>query len=381
MLRNRPDINRDSLIGLIGDKKRLVGGGYLTDQGALFLVAGELGVKLNRSENSDLGLKHVQLGVNDITVAARVLAIYPIAEFHRKDGAAGRYRWVVLFDSSGTARLTIWDDNEEALKLAGVSVDTPVRVVSAYVKPDRDNKPNMNLGKRGKIEIVSDNAVAAKLLSLSSASKTIGEVDFENVPPAVEGVVVTDSRTSTFVRDDGSGGSLTQFDIGDKSGKRVRVVVWNGNALTPVTSGMRLRITNLRGRKGRQGEQELHGDGATVVQVLDLENPEPAPRAVKIADAKKSTGRLELEVMALSKASLREVNLKDGSIVKKAEVVVGDATGEITMIGWEESSQIIGEIEVGERLRVRDVTIQKSKMGVETLELGPGSTIERVGAG
>ena len=39
-----------------------------------------------------------------------------------------------LFDQGNIARLTIWDDNEEALQLAGISVDMPVRVMNGYVQ-------------------------------------------------------------------------------------------------------------------------------------------------------------------------------------------------------------------------------------------------------
>jgi ssDNA-binding replication factor A large subunit len=379
VLRNRPDISRDSLMGLLRDKKRTVGGGYLTDQGALFLVAGELGIRLSRADNSDLTLKHVQVGISDITLVARVLAIYPIAEFQRKDGSMGRYRRIVVFDSNGIGKLTIWDDNEEVINLSGVEVDTPIRIVSAYVKPGLDGKPNMNLGKRGRIEVISDQALVSKLMPLSSASKKIADLNFEDIPPAVEGLAVSDGRTSEFVRDDGSTGSLTQFDLGEPDGKRVRVVVWNGSGMPTIRSGMRLRITNLRGRKGRQGEQELHGDGATVMQVLEGESP-GGDRLVKIADAKKLTGLLNLEVMALSKGSLREVSLKDGSVAKKGEVVIGDDTGEITLVGWRDSSEAIGEVKAGERLKLSGAIIQMSKMGVETLEVGSASRIEKVTA-
>ena len=84
-----------------------------------------------------------------------------------------------------------------------------------------------------------------------------------------------------------------------------------------------------------------------------------------------------LDVMALSKGTVREVSLKDGSTAKKGEVVLGDDTGEITAVAWDEVSKVIGEIQVGEKVRVHDAVIQVSKMGVETLELNRSSKVER----
>jgi hypothetical protein len=108
--------------------------------------------------------------------------------------------------------------------------------------------------------------------------------------------------------------------------------------------------------------------------------PERALPVVKVSDVTKriATGKVILEVMALSKGSVHEVSLKDGSTAKKGEVVFGDDTGEITAVAWDEVSKIIGDIQVGEKVRVYGAVIQVSKMGVETLELNGSSKVERL---
>lgn len=391
VIRNKPEISRSSLMELVQEKKRTVGSGYLTDQGALFLIAGELGVKLQHMITADLTLKDLHIGANDITVVARVLAIYPISQFKKKDGSGvGRYRRVNLFDRNGIGRLTIWEDNEEAMRLSGLTVDTPVRVASAYVKQGLDGKPNLNLGKRGRIEPISDSAIVAKLAPLSALSKKLEDVQEGEVVLAVEGLTMSDSRSSTFVRrDDGTSGSLTQFDLKGPGDKRTRLVIWDGTNLLSVKSGSKVRVTNLRHKKARQGqgEAELHGDSATVIQMLDgqpeqgdVVAPEPELPLVKVSDVAKhmATGKVILEVMALSKGSVREVSLKDGTMTKKGEVVLGDDTGEITAVAWDEASKVIGEIKVGEKVRVHGALVQVSKMGVETLELDRSSKVERL---
>jgi len=388
VLRNKPEISRESLMELVQEKKRTVGSGYLTDQGALFLIAGELGVKLQHMITADLTLKDLHIGANDITVVARILAIYPVAEFKKKDGSGvGRYRRVILFDRNGIGRLTIWEDNEEAIKLSGMVVDTPVRVVSAYVKQGLDGKPNLNLGKRGRIEAIVDASISSKLAPLSSLSKQVDQVQDGESVLAVEGLAATDSKRSTFIRrDDGSNGSLTQFELKGPDERTTRVVIWDGTDRLEVKSGSKVRVTNLRHKKGRQGEAELHGDSGTVIQLLAGYGDQKAveggrvSQLVKVAEVSKhvAAGDVTLEVMALSKGSVREVSLKDGSTAKKGEVVLGDDTGEITTVAWDEASKMIGEIQAGEKLRVHNVAIQVSKMGVETLELRGSSKVERL---
>jgi ssDNA-binding replication factor A large subunit len=400
VLRNKPEINRETLMGLIQEKKSTVGSGYLTDQGALFLVAGELGVKLQHMITADLTLKDLHIGANDITLVARVLAIYPVAEFKKKDGSGiGRYRRVNLFDRNGVGRLTIWEDNEEAMKLSSITVDTPVRVVSAYVKQGLDGKPAVNLGKRGRIEVIDDPAITSKLASLSELSKRLDAIQEGEVLMAVEGQAASESRRTTFIRrDDNSSGSLTQFELrGTSSDRTTRVVIWDAvGDLPAVPAGTRIRVTNLRHKKGRQGEPELHGDSATVIQLLEAaataeEGKEEvgqrgkleassAPQLVKVAEVTKHAvkGSVSLEVMALSNGTVREVSLKDRSTARKGEVVLGDDTGEITAVSWDEASSIVEDIRAGETLRVYGATVQISKMGRETLELTLSSKLERL---
>ncbi|MDA4134283.1 MAG: hypothetical protein OK441_01765, partial [Thaumarchaeota archaeon] len=167
ILSHRPELTRDQIMEQIQVKKRDVGAGFLTEQGALFLIAGELGVQLKHMTSTDLTLKDIYAGANDITIVARVLGIYPISEYKRKDGTVGRYRKLSLFDKSNVARLTIWDDNQDSIKLEGISVDAPVRVSNGYVRPGLDGKPSLNLGKRGKIEPLNDDAIVSRLTPLS----------------------------------------------------------------------------------------------------------------------------------------------------------------------------------------------------------------------
>ena len=262
-----------------------------------------------------------------------------------------------------------------------------MRVVSAYVKQGLDGKPNLNLGKRGRIELITDSSIASKLASLSTLSKQVDAVqEGENVF-AVEGLAGSESRRSTFVRrDDNSNGSLTQFELKGPGDKTTRIVIWDAGDLPEVKPGSRVRVTNLRHKKGRQGDAELHGDSATVIQLLggdgdQRDSPEIAvvPQLVKVAEiAKHVAAVVSLEVMALSKGSVREVSLKDRSTAKKGEVVLGDDTGEITVVAWDEASKMIGDIQAGETLRVHGATVQVSKMGIETLELGRSSKLERL---
>ncbi|MDG6920396.1 MAG: hypothetical protein JRN59_02580 [Nitrososphaerota archaeon] len=378
ILRNRPEITREEVVSMVEDKKRTVGAGFLTDQGALFLIAGEMGVKLEQATVSDLTLNDLYVGANDITIVARVLALYPIAEYKRKEGDTGRYRRVVLFDKNNVTKLTVWDDSPDALKLDGIIIDTPVRVVNGYVRQGLDGKPVLNLGKKGKVELVKEEKVSSKLPSLSSLSKKLTNIgDMQNIV-AVEGIVLSGSRSSTFTRNDGSSGSLTQFELGSGSeNEKVRIVIWSLLDVE-IKPGQEVTVTHLRVKKGMNGDRELHGDAGSAILFRGRDRLAAVRTYSKINQVTKNREKYSVEVMALSNPTVRDVHLKNGEVVQKAESTMGDDTGEIMVVGWRGQSEQVGKIDVGEKVRIINAISQTSRMGNLFLELDEESKVEKV---
>ena len=453
LLQQKPELTRDGALKRVEEKKKTVGAGYLTDQGALFLVAGELGVSLRKeTASSDLAIKDVYIGANDVTVVARVLAVYPESSFNKKDGGVGKYRRFVLFDGGDSVKLTVWEEGLEQVAKLGLGVDSVVRVANAYVKQGLDGKPNLNLGKRGRMELVEDKKLAAKLPSVDALTQKVPTTTKEELFAAVEGVVSSEPRYSEFVRSDGSGGSLFQFGLARDGGKEARVVIWSPVARPELKRGQKVRVTSIRSRRSNTGEFELHGDaGSTVVagaraprselriaatsssQVAkfalgvgrdrvvkfvelgrgvmepsrgDLVGVNPDETidgrwycrsadsiqmidggsfpgldelATKIKEAKEEDAQIMVEVIALSHGGVEDVRLKDGAIVKKGELVVGDDTGDVTLVAWRDVSGRLSGIQPGQRLRLIGVAPKSTKVGGWVLELSGLSVVERLG--
>src|SRR6266849_3540908 len=101
LLQNRPELNRDEVMRRIEDKKRTVGAGYLTNQGALFLVAGELGVSLRKEDaSSDMTIKDLYIAAHDVTVVVRIVALTRSPPTTRKTVGRGS----IVESCSSTAR-------------------------------------------------------------------------------------------------------------------------------------------------------------------------------------------------------------------------------------------------------------------------------------
>ena len=62
LLEQKPDLSRADMEEMIQKKKEKIGAGYLTDQGALFLIASDLGVSLSEPLKVEMGLKDLYVG-------------------------------------------------------------------------------------------------------------------------------------------------------------------------------------------------------------------------------------------------------------------------------------------------------------------------------
>lgn len=452
VLKNRPELDRAGLMEKIEEKKRTVGAGYLTNQGALFLVAAELGVALQQATSSDLTLKDLYVGANDVTVVARVLGVYPVSTFNKKDGGEGRYLRLALFDKDRSVRMTVWEEGVDEVGKLGLGVDSPVRVVGGYVKQGLDGKPNLNLGKRGRMELITDEKTVSKLVPLDGLAEKLTKITEERPFIAIDCVSASEPRYSEFVRSDGSKGSLFQFSVkGRGSKEEYRVVIWSPGDRPDIPPGTKLRITNVRTRRSSRGEVEIHGDGGTAIIMdrkrekttmrvcakstsskgallfvvgrdrkvkvvetgLDVKSigigdtvalspdhesgermtcdspgsvepldegafPSLESLATKVKEARDESAMVMLETIALSQGISEEVSMKDGTMVRKGELVVGDDTGEVKLVAWRDLSERVSGIQPGERLRLVGVTPKSTKMGSTVLQMSAISSIERI---
>ena len=377
LLASRPELSREEVLERIEEKKRTVGAGYLTDQGALFLVAGELGVSLRKDDaSSDMRIGDLYIGANDVTVVARVLAVYPVATYNKKDGGQGKYRRLALFDGRSTVRLTVWEEGLGQIEESGVKPDSVVRVANGYVKQGLDGRPTLNLGRRGKLESLTDEKLSAKLPPIASVVQKIPTLTKEEPFVAMEGVVSSEPRYSEFVRSDGSEGSLFQFGVARDGGKETRVVIWSPAARPELKRGQRIQVTNVRARRSNSGEFEIHGDSGSAVIVGEA----PPRSAFRVAASTSSQAAKVLLVLGKDRM-VRFVEVGSGVREPALDDVIGvtpdEARGERLYCRSADSIQPAGDDSFPSLqelvTKLREVKQEDTQIMVEVIALSHGS--------
>ena len=77
LIEQKPELTKEVIEGEIKLKKEKIGAGYLTDQGALFLIASDYGITLSEPQKVELSIKDLYAGAKEISLETRVLNLSP----------------------------------------------------------------------------------------------------------------------------------------------------------------------------------------------------------------------------------------------------------------------------------------------------------------
>jgi ssDNA-binding replication factor A large subunit len=127
----------------------------VSKEGAAYIVAKELGLNLvpKVKEKRRLEIKNIVPRVRNLTLSGRVVKVFEPREFERK-GGKGKVASIILGDSTGTIRLSLWDEQTEiAEKLKpGMAIET----FGAYTRDNGFGGVELRLGEKGGIRILKE---------------------------------------------------------------------------------------------------------------------------------------------------------------------------------------------------------------------------------
>lgn len=312
LLEQKSDLSREKVEEMIQQKKEKIGAGYLTDQGALFLIASDLGLSLSEPLKVEMGLKDLYVGAKEITLQTRVMNISPPKQFSRKDGSELFLRNMTVYDSDSRASVKLWGEKANLPLLQNLKPGDLIRIIKAYVKSDLRGKPTINIGTNSSIE-KSD--FESNIPSLDSLTVDIGSVRENQQNLVVSGQVDGSIRYSEFTNPRGQPGKVLHLRLKGKDGDSLRVVLWGKDESSVpkmVTLGAKSRLIGVRTKMGKQG-LEVHGDDSTIIEIEGEE--ETKPLVVRILSIIKNDQGATL-ILGVDQHK-RLFNIKDSSNIVK----------------------------------------------------------------
>ena len=251
--------------------ERARSGGLLGDETLLRLIAAKYGVSVEQNgicNSGTLSTSRLFPGLNDVTVAGRLIAVFPARSFEGEK--PGKYATMIIADNEGTLRVVLWNDKAELVEGGELKAGQAVRLIHGYTREDRYGKVELHLGRKSRVE-VEPQEKADGYPTVERFTTKIGALTASMGAVHVCGVVKETFESKTFMRGDSTDGSVMRFTLADDSGT-VTAVAWNDKAAElkkNLKPGMRLQLVNARVKDTQNGTLEVHVDQNTYI---NLEN-------------------------------------------------------------------------------------------------------------
>ncbi|HIK01954.1 TPA: DUF2240 family protein [archaeon] len=246
--------------------------GLVSETGAAYIVANELGVKTkNRVIESTVRIGDILPEMRAVSVLGRIKAISPTREFVSKTGGKGKVANLEIVDNTESIRVAIWNQSDiDKLESGEIKEGQIIQVKNGYVREGYRGGLEISIGNKGKL---IENPEDVNESEFPSEDEFTSAIEIGKIVPDssvnVVGRVIRNFGVNEFERE-GRAGKVANLVIGDKSGT-VKLVLWNEKAEKSVEFGVGdlVRVGNGFVKQGQEGLEVQANWGTTLIK-----NPE-----------------------------------------------------------------------------------------------------------
>lgn len=357
------------------DKKIQSVGGLLSEEGALLLIAGELGLEIEESqkEKKHFFISDINEGMQHVDISGRIMRIFDVNTFQRKTGIEGRVQNIVIADKTGSIRIVFWDDQIEKIKQFKRGDIITIR--NGYLRRGLNNEFEVSLGKEGIITACQDNADYPPINDVRLKIRDI-EDKMNNI--VVTGRVSAIFGIREFLKKDGSTGKVGSFTIMDDTGE-IRVTVWDKKAelLNNLVKNDIITLENAYSKMGLNSVEINIGASSNIsIEKGEREDiPKSESFKMTIAELKENMRGVNIEGFVKEVYELRTFN-KDNGTGKVGRFLLSDGANEIKIVLWDEKTDFLSQLFPGLKVKIDSCNI-KYNNGLEA-HVGLGSRVEPI---
>ena len=283
----KPELTKQDIDDRVKQKIEKIGPGYLTDEGALFLIAKDLGISLKQTLKTEMSLKDIYVGAKDVSIESRVLNISPTKQFSRKDGSPFLLRTMTVYDNDSTVSVKLWDEKANLPGIEELKPGDLIKIIKAYIKSDLNGSPTINVGSGSNIESTNKES---KIRAVDELTIDVSEVKENQSNLVVSGKIDGSITTLEFTNRKGEPGKGLKMRLKGNDDATKGVVIWGKDeSFLPkvIPQNAKVRLLGVRTKIGNQG-LEIHGNEATLIEIEGGKESEPV--IVRIATMKRNDG-------------------------------------------------------------------------------------------
>ncbi len=274
LLEQKSELTRSDVEEMVKQKKEKIGAGYLTDQGAIFLIASDFGISLSEPLKVEMGLKDLYAGAKEISLETRVLSMSPAKQFSRKDGSPFYLRTMTVYDTNSTASVKLWDEKANTPGIENIKPGDLIKIIKAYVKSDLNGEPTINIGSGSNLETVDNES---DIPNIDNITKDISELKEGQKDLVISGTIDGMISGMEFTNSRGQPGKALRMRLKGKDGNSMKAVLWGQDeSVIPnmISQDAKVRLLGVKVRSGNQGT-EIHGNESTIIEIEGGKETEP----------------------------------------------------------------------------------------------------------
>ncbi|MBP2029935.1 replication factor A1 [Methanohalophilus levihalophilus] len=308
------------------------------------LVASDLGV--TDASQEPMKIADINENSSNVYIIGKVVSLFDTREFSRNDGTTGRVGNLIVADSSGSIRVTLWDELADQMTTGSIQAGKSYRV-SGYVKEGYSGL-EINVGRYGGIEEV-DEEIQIELPSMKIADIKENDSDIN-----LNAVILQVLDIRTFNKRTGGEGKVRNILVGDDSGK-IRVTLWDEKAELDrsLHEGVSIEIINGYARVNNfNDEVEIQIGNHGVIRKADSEvlyKEQYTPISDIIPGESYSVRGFISGI-----GEVREFSRKDGGVGMVSNVYLSDDTGRIRVTLWDDMAEMAENVDIDTEMEVID---------------------------
>jgi len=361
-------LTRKEIENLVEEKKIELKG-LISEEGALFIIAKELGVDV-KDENKEI-LKDIEINISDITLnmknivlIGRIKEIYRIHEFNKGDGGIGHVGSFLLHDKSGDTRVVLWDENTKIWEDPNFEINELVKILNGNAKEGRYGDIEIHIGKFGKIILSPEDVDYSKYPKIKSIVTPIDAISLSLPSVSLEGKIIQKTPLNIFSKKDGAPGKVRSINLIDSTGT-IRITFWNDDAekINDFEIGNFISITHLNPRLSNIDSNtiELYANKNSLINKKDKKLIIKSKLVDNIKLLQNQRNIVSLQGIISSIDNLKKVSLKSGEEMSLLSFTVSDETDGIRVTLWRDKAEEFSEkLTVGAGILLKNVMVKYS---------------------
>jgi len=359
-------LNRKEIQDLVKEKKQELKG-LISDEGALFIIAKELGVDV-KTENKelmgdlDINISDITREMKNITLVGRIKDIFRVYEFDKKEGKKGYVGSFLLNDNTGDIRVVLWDDDVAIFQDNNFVKGEIVKVINAYPKEGRDGNLEVHIGRLGKVVISPEDVDYKKYPKIKDEPIPIEEVNPNLLSVSIEGKIMTKFPIKEFTKQSGENGRICNIIVRDSSNK-IRVNFWNNSVdeIKKYEVGDVISIKNLKPRESnyRPNTIELNANNYTQVEKLNKKLNFKTEMVENIRALQEEEDLISFKGVITSIDNLKQITTNSGEEISLLNFIVSDDTDAIRVTAWRDLAEDLAKkLSTGDAYEFKNVIVK-----------------------